>query len=376
MKRLFRYTEHFWIILIWLIVFLLPVVIVNYNGILNWNKVFNIWKRLMPFLGLFILNHYLLVPYLFFNNKRVAYFIVSGIIVLSLSVNELLKPKPNFVENKKPRSEQSFNRGIKNTPPHLRRGNAPIDHLNPGRNANPPMGHPPGQWPPFMSTFIVSILILGFDTGLITSIRWNEKERQLIEVKSENVQNQLAFLKNQISPHFFMNTLNNIHSLVELDAIEAKESIIKLSKLMRYLLYESNDDKVLVVKEFEFIKSYVDLMQMRYSNKVDIQLDYPIIDSNKRIAPMIFTSLIENAFKHGISYKNNSFVHVKFLATENRMLCEISNSKHENNVKEEYSGIGLENTRKRLQLIYADDYKMDIIDTDDKYSVNITIPFL
>lgn len=374
-KYLLSKAEHLLIAVIWIIVFILPVLIIGYSGRNDWERVFAIWKRLIPFLILFVLNHYLLVPFLLFGKSKVSYFLVSTILVLLLSANEFFKPKPQISVMQKQGRELGFERNDRHHPPSFRRREALPNNKFPQENLKRiPANHPPGHWPPFISVFLVSVLVLGFDTGLIATLKWNEKEKQVIKLKSENVFNQLAFLRNQISPHFFMNTLNNIHSLIDFDSIAAKESVIKLSKLMRYLLYESNDDKVFIEKEFEFIKSYVSLMQLRYSEKVDIKLVFPETYPQKKVAPMIFTSLIENAFKHGVSYKNASFIHINFVSTNNRVLCEISNSKYPSNEKNEFSGVGTENTRKRLDLIYGMNYQMDVIELETVYTVNLTIP--
>ncbi|MDA3890034.1 MAG: histidine kinase [Salinivirgaceae bacterium] len=249
-----------------------------------------------------------------------------------------------------------------------------LDTKNPNRR--PPLQHPPGQFPPYVSVFLVSALILGFDTGIKASMKWTEREKQLALLENESVQNQLAFLKNQISPHFFMNTLNNIHALIDIDTEEAKESIIKLSKLMRYLLYESEEGKVPLVKEFEFINSYVNLMKLRFSEKVKIDLNFSEKIPDKLIPPMLFTSLIENAFKHGISYKEESFIQIDFLTTESRIVFEIRNKKTETANDSKHSGIGIENTKKRLDLLYGNNYQMDIIENNDDFMVNLTIPII
>ncbi len=144
-------------------------------------------------------------------------------------------------------------------------------------------------------------------------VRWSKLEQEKTLLEKENVQNQLAFLRNQVSPHFFMNTLNNIHALIDVDTEEAKEAIIKLSKLMRHLLYDSQAELVPLAKEMEFIQSYINLMKLRFSEKVKINLSIPDQLPDKSIPPFLFTSFVENAFKHGISYQNSSFIDIVFL---------------------------------------------------------------
>ncbi len=124
--------------------------------------------------------------------------------------------------------------------------------------------------------------------------------------------NQLAFLRNQVSPHFLMNTLNNIHTLIDINTEEAKDALIKLSKLMRHLLYESNEDLVPLHRELEFINSYINLMKLRYSDRVDIKLEIPDDIPQKRFLPYCLLLLLKNAFKHGISYQNYSYIDIRF----------------------------------------------------------------
>jgi LytS/YehU family sensor histidine kinase len=183
----------------------------------------------------------------------------------------------------------------------------------------------------------------------------------------------MAFLKNQVSPHFFMNTLNNIHALIDIDAEEAKDSIIKLSKLMRHLLYDSEEKLTPIKKEVEFIQSYIELMRLRFTDKVNIVVDIPEDIPDKSIPPLLFTSLLENAFKHGISYNQISFVKIVMSFSENRLNFIIENSNHPRD-REASSGIGIENTRKRLSLLYKDNFDLEILEEKEIYKVNLSIP--
>ena len=186
---------------------------------------------------------------------------------------------------------------------------------------------------------------------------------------------QLAFLRNQISPHFFMNTLNNIHALIDINTEDAKESVIKLSKLMRYLLYDSDHGKVPLSKEVEFIRSYVELMKLRYSDKVLINLSFPEIIPSMDISPMLFTSIVENAFKYGVSYQHESFIDILMNTDVNDLHFRIRNSVHLSEGKEnESGGIGLVNLQKRLDLIYGKNHSITTAQSNDIFEINIRIP--
>ena len=226
---------------------------------------------------------------------------------------------------------------------------------------------------PIFNSFIIGLLIVGFDAGFRMNFRWTRLEQERTELEKENIENQLAFLRNQVSPHFFMNTLNNIHSLIDIDTEEAKEAIIKLSKLMRHLLYDSEAEKIPLKNELDFIGSYIKLMKLRFSDKVNIELDIPDHIPQKSIPPLLFTSFVENAFKHGISYEKSSFIKIRFLFTDDRLTFKLNNSISEKKNMGS-GGIGIENSRKRLDILYGKDYQLDINETGTEYHLTLNLP--
>jgi LytS/YehU family sensor histidine kinase len=199
-------------------------------------------------------------------------------------------------------------------------------------------------------------------------------ENEKVRLEKENMATQLVLLRNQVSPHFLMNTLNNIHSLVDINSEEAKEAIIRLSKMMRYLLYETETEKTTLIREIEFLESYINLMKLRFNSKVVIILNIPQVIPDKTIPPFLFTSLIENAFKHGVSYVDESFINIDLTIADGRLLLVVKNSKTEKKLIDKFSGIGIENTRKRLELLYGKNYYLDIFDNKDFFTVNLSIP--
>ena len=223
--------------------------------------------------------------------------------------------------------------------------------------------------------FLSSVLVVGFNSAIKLTIKWQDEEQKNKELEKEKLQTELAFLKNQVSPHFFMNTLNNIHALIDINSEDAKNSIIKLSKLMRYLLYDSEEGKTTLAKEIEFIKSYVDLMKLRFTSKVKIQLSFPDNIPEIEIPPMLFTSLVENAFKHGVSYQSESFIEIIMNANKEFLFFRIRNSKQKGgNGIMELGGIGLENLKKRLNLIYGKKFSIVQNENDEAFEINIKLP--
>ena len=364
-NNIVKYTEAMLLTGLWLIVFAAPLFMFQNNEAFEWAKMISAWKSVIPFFLIFLLNHFILVPYVLFRNKRLGYIISAVIIIILFSFTM------NFLDNAGPRRPRQPDEMVLKPGP-------PLDPLNPDTRPNrmPPPGKKanPFPYPPFINSIIIAILILGFDTGIKMITRWSKLEQEQTLLEKENVQNQLAFLRNQVSPHFFMNTLNNIHVLIDINTEEAKEAVIKLSKLMRHLLYDSESDLVPLEKEVEFIVSYINLMKLRFSEKVDITLQIPDEIPQRKIPPLLFTSFVENAFKHGVSYQEHSFIDVSFDLDNTNLHFNVKNSIHKENAMDEASGIGIENSIKRLDLIFPGSYNLDINENDNVYQLKLTIP--
>ncbi|MDX2415406.1 MAG: histidine kinase [Bacteroidales bacterium] len=355
-------VEVMLLVLVWVVLIASPLLF-RADGISELRELIAPLETIVPLFIIFILNRFVLVPKLLFRNKNLLYFIsVFGLIALFtlgsyFVTTEKILDRPGQTEFLDP-------------PRHL-----PPDARPPDNNRSHP-GEPErgGPIPPFANLLIFSILMVGFDTGLKISFKLAQTEREKAVLETENVATQLAFLRNQISPHFFMNTLNNIHAQIDINTEEAKESVIRLSRLMRHLIYDSEAESIPLKKELEFLSNYVDLMSLRYSDKIEIDLDIPATLPEKTIPPLLFTSFIENAFKHGISYEKPSFIKIIFRCNKEELAMEVRNSNNSGDRKNEASGIGIENSRKRLDLIYGDTYKLDIQSGGDVHIVRLKIP--
>jgi hypothetical protein len=338
----------------------MPVFISNSDSGINWQRVTHEWMRFLPFLIVFLVHNYLLFPQFFIQKKRVLYFSFTLILILLAGIfADFVGDFFNLMPSEPMRMQ----------PP----GNRP-----PFGNEIPMGPNQPGPRPfhrLIIDNALVSILVVGFNAAIKVTVIWQAEEQKNKELEKEKLQTELVFLKNQVSPHFFMNTLNNIHALIDINSEDAKESIIKLSKLMRYLLYDTEQGKTTLAKEIEFIKSYVDLMKLRFTEKVSFKLAFPEFIPNIEIPPMLFTSLVENAFKHGVSYQMESFIEIVMNANKEFLFFRIKNSKHNSdNGIDEKGGIGLENLRKRLDLIYGKGYSIDQKENGDFFEINIKLP--
>jgi sensor histidine kinase YesM len=181
-----------------------------------------------------------------------------------------------------------------------------------------------------------------------------EKIKIIRELKNEKLQSDLSLLRSQINPHFFFNTLNNLYGLAIEKSEETPKTILKLSEMMRYTIYDGKKDAVNLEKEINFLKNYIDLHTIRHFNKIDVKFDINNEQPNQKIAPLLLINLLENAFKHGAEkLEKEAFIHINISNTNN-----IFNFVIENNFEDEESskGIGLENLKRRLQLLYPNSH--------------------
>lgn len=187
-------------------------------------------------------------------------------------------------------------------------------------------------------------------------LAWRQAEDARRTAELERTEAELKNLKNQINPHFLLNTLNNIYALTLIDAPRAGEAIQELGRMLRYMLYESQDDRVPLQKEIEFIETYIELMRMRLRKDVDVRFETRIEQPETLlVAPLLFISLIENAFKHGVSPTRSSFVHIGLSIEDGQICLDVSNSNHpKTSADKAGSGIGLQNVQSRLPLCYPD----------------------
>ena len=202
------------------------------------------------------------------------------------------------------------------------------------------------------------ILTVGLSAAIRLSGRWVQVEAARREAEKSRTEAELKNLRNQLNPHFLLNTLNNIYALIAFDTDKAQTAVQELSRLLRHVLYDNQQNFVTLGKEMDFIKNYIALMRIRLSANVTVETRFDIRpDSPTEIAPLIFISLIENAFKHGISPTEPSHIRIYFSESAHEVRCEIANSYHpKNEADKSGSGIGLEQVRKRLELTYPGRY--------------------
>ena len=363
-------VEYLAFTLIWAGVFGTPFFIHRHFGDIQWDRMIDDWINISFFFIVFILNSYWLVPRYLFKRKYLIY-ISSIVLMIAILIGGNL-----MIDNfRRPHEPVSM------PPMELGPGMPPMEL---GSKMAPPMGFrpspPPHEEKPFIMVLIedliISLLVIGASTAFKMMSQWINEEDKRKDIEKEQLKTELALLRHQVSPHFFMNTLNNIHALVDIDTTTAKDAIIRLSTLMRYLLYDTAQGHTSLPKEVEFIRSYISLMQLRFSKKVKISIELPAQIPDIQIPPMMYISFLENAFKHGVSYQVESYVIFKLEIIDKRLNCQIKNSKHKitQEIDKEYSGIGLSNIKKSLEILFKDDYILELKDEPSYFEVNLSIP--
>jgi hypothetical protein len=337
-----RVSENIIYLIFWILVFTFPILLSTGGNRVDWSRVIQELIRIFPFFLVFLLNNFFLFR-IFKEKKYVKYLSFTTIVIIVFS----------FLG--------SFNDLAYE-----------LLHL-------PPTARPPGRFDTmrllnnFFYNSIISILVIGFNNAIKITFDWLVERRNYEQLQKENFKNQLSMLQHQISPHFFMNTLNNIHALIDYDQEIAKKSVVKLSHLMRVLLYEN--ENYTLQKEIEFLKDYIELMKIRVNQNVEIIFEYPDNIPQVSFPPLLFVSFIENSFKHGILAAGKSFIRIYFNFENNFLKVKIINSKSAVSQDNTASAnIGLTNSQKRLDLLYNKNYKFNVAETESTYEVNIKVP--
>jgi len=229
----------------------------------------------------------------------------------------------------------------------------------------------------FVNVFVSIYTITLLATAIKLIKLWFNYQQEKALLKTQTLTSELALLRSQINPHFLFNTLNNIDSLVSINPEKASNSIIKLSEIMRYMLYDANVDFVPLDKEIEYLESFVSLQQLRLKNQNFIDFKVNGVINNKKIPPMLIIPFVENAFKHGRKNVKAPGVIIDIKISNNTYIFEIINyvSTSGTQEKDSIGGIGLQNIKRRLELLYKDKYELDVSIVDNRYRVLLKISY-
>ncbi|MBP3408717.1 MAG: histidine kinase [Bacteroidaceae bacterium] len=382
-----RYAEYLVYLFFWGILLLSPVwaYVLDPNGSeLSWSTVLTFWEYLIPAAILFFVNNYVLIPF-FLYKKRGGYYIVYTlclVVVLCLlyvfSYDDAPKGLPP------PRHDRGMHHHMDERPVEDGPG---FDEMAPDRRGMKP--RPPKVRPedkvffrfshPGSVRVLLVILVLVFNVCIRMTFFAMRRDERYEELEKEMLKTELDYLKYQINPHFFMNTLNNIHALVDIDKERAQKAVLELSKMMRYVLYDSTAPLVPLNKEIAFLRSYIDLMRLRYTDKLRLNVVLDIVGAEGVMVPsLLFVVFLENAFKHGVSYNKDSDIAISIMIdeTDGKVVLSCSNSlcKRAEDTVNERKGIGIENARKRLSLLYGENASLVTAEEGDRYNVVLKIP--
>ncbi len=314
---------------------------------------------------IFYANYLVLIPRYFFNRKRYKYYLSVVLLIacfyfISDVSNKLvfnyLSLDEQVLEIRR-QQEREPGPGLPHGEPFMRMRRPPFREMH-------------------LSNYGFNALFLIFlSIGLRVLERHAKIEELQKELETEKLNSELAFLKNQISPHFFFNTLNNIYALIGINTADSQNAVLKLSKLMRYLLYESEQGNTKLSSEIDFMNNYIDLMKLRMSDKVALEVSFPGKYDDINIPPLLFVPFIENAFKHGISYREKSYIRISMLTVSNSITFKCTNSyrKSKDENSDGHSGIGLENVSKRLSLLFPGKHELKIKKSDTEFEVFLFI---
>ncbi len=322
--RLFEVLTH---LIGWGILFGFPFFFFSRNGeSFNWLVYMRHCMVPIFFIVVFYLNYFVLIPKYLFNGQVKRFLLINLLLIVVISIGL------HFW--------QQFSYSLIMTDKEI------------------PKRHGPPAWVFFTRDLGSLVLTAALSVAIKMTGHWMRIENARREAEKEHTETELKNLRNQLNPHFLLNTLNNIYALIAFNSDKAQEAVLELSKLLRYVLYDNQQTYVPLSKEMDFIRNYIELMRIRLSDNVTVETQFDIHpNSQTEIAPLIYISLIENAFKHGISPTEPSFIRIAFSETKEEVVCSISNSNHPKpETDKSGSGVGLEQVSKRLELLYPGRY--------------------
>ncbi len=341
-KKINTVIQH---ILVWIGLLLLPLLLTQSDSAYSIRMLNHIWTSIIMSLIVFYINYGILVNKLAFRKQLFSFIIINLVLFALLSI--LSDPLHQIVSPPSPKKR-----------PPMTLQNFNIYGIF------------------FYREFIMYALVTGIAIAVRTGRRLSTSETERKRLETENLKSQISLLKYQIQPHFFFNTLNNIYALIGQSPTEAQQAVIRLSKMMRYVLYDNNADSIPLDKEIEFLNNYNKLMQLRLTDNTKVEISYPAGITNITVPPLIFVSLLENAYKHGVCNTETSFIRNKMTITDKSVIFVTENSTHNFDRNEDKSkpGIGLVNMRKRLDIIYGNNYSLHLLEENGIFRSELTIP--
>lgn len=379
--------EHIIYVSMWILLYVSPILNLYMRIWKNpyidfrWDEVFNAWIFTTVLLAIFLVHNFLLVPLLIQKRKTVQYLLLAlALLLVGMAVQLVFRPKPrHFWERGRMQMKEQFDSVSMNRMARIRLGDGRFcrpEHARSRRLNLRPIDPVPMIGPGEMAALFSGILLMGMNIGVKLFFKSEHDRKRQEAMERHNLEQQMEYLKYQVNPHFFMNTLNNIHALVDINPERAKTTIVELSKMMRHILYEGNNKLIPLPREIEFLNNYIQLMRMRYNKSVRIDMTTPDKLPDCMLPPLLLIIFVENAFKHGISYRTESFIDISIDIEHGRLLFECRNSipPKQSSAGGKKGGIGLVNVRRRLDIIFSTDYTLSTQNDGQTYCVRLNIP--
>lgn len=339
-----KYTVVIVHVLLWGMILVAPYFFMDRENIFRWDMFVRSSPDMLGLLFIFYINYFFLIDKFLFKGKTYQFIFYNILFVIAMLF--LMHYGNEFIRTLSSQPMRRHGRRMKVSP-----------------------------WLFIIKNATTLVTMVGLSVALKMTFQWFIAENEIKELEKAKTEAELQNLKNQISPHFLLNTLNNIYALIAFNPEKAQQAVLDLSKLLRHILYDNDKTYVPLHQEIEFINNYIELMRLRLSENVDLSA---IIEADENsttpIAPLIFISLIENAFKHGVSSKT-SFIAIRISEKPNGVIeFESKNSLYPKSISDKSgSGIGLELVRKRLDFIYPNNYIWEINTDNNIYSTSLTI---
>lgn len=311
-------------ILFCVVAFLMPLLAMSKGDEIDYRFYLSYLIHMGGLIFIFYINYLFLIDKFLFKRKFIHYFVINALIIIAVvAIRNVLGDIVWASEIIGSASTQQKEESHPKPPPAIMR---------------------------YLGDYISMVFFVGMSVALRATMRWHKDSINLESIKAHQFEADLKNLRSQLNPHFLFNTLNNIYSLIAIDKQKAQESVHRLSGMLRYILYDNDHKFVPIDKELEFTKNYIDLMALRLSEKVKLDVSINNANCRNEIASLLFITLIENAFKHGINNDGESFIDIKiFVEKDKGVLCTVANSLNKGNINMESknSGIGLNNLQKK-----------------------------
>lgn len=367
------------------------------------DELLSFWKFLLPAIILFFINNNILMPFLLYK-KRGRHFVLYLLCIVVVGAIVFISFPLKNPHGVKPQWNDVRGTELSMPGPPVFDGNTPLPPFGePVVGEDGVWQHPPFDFPamreedelppppvgerkvwmffshPRSVRMLLTVFVLIFNICVRLFFFTIRRDESIKEIEKEKLRSDLEILKFQINPHFFMNSLNNIHALIDIDKEKAQNTVVELSKMMRYVLYDKSSMFVPLEKEAQFLGSYIDIMRLRYTDKLEIMTDFSNEPQGVYVPSLLFMQFVENAFKHGVTYKKKSLIEVSLKADEAAgsvvFICRNTLPDVPNTTGSHASGgIGVENARKRLELLYGDKAQLHISNTGEWYNVELKIP--